>query len=280
MIQDKFLFHRPCPLLQPYVRYYWVFQSHQPLNTFTFPLGCSQIIFHKQTPLYIPEWHTQQSQLTISGQVNFSSHLCAEQPVEMIVVVFHPHAMNAFLHVPAALFYNQEVSGYDLTDKSLHELADRIYHCEDNTRCVAYLEEWLLSRLDISLSASGQRSLPTATVHLNRMEAAIQAICADPRISVAQLSAACCLSPKQFERVFRSFVGISPREYTRIVRFQKALSLMQRPAIAIGQAQLAYASGYADQSHMIREFKRLCGHTPVALQRIAPPYSDLFTTPV
>ena len=91
MIQENFKFYKPCGLLRPYVRYYWVFKSDQSLNTYTFPIGCPQIIFHKQEPLYIPELDTVQNKLSISGQVNFSSHLCANGNIEMIVVVFSIH---------------------------------------------------------------------------------------------------------------------------------------------------------------------------------------------
>ncbi len=99
MIQEEFKFYKPCKLLQPYVRYYWVFKSNQLLNIFTFPIGCPQIIFHKQSPLYIPEQNAIQDKLTISGQVNFSSHLYADKNIEMIVVVFQPHAMSTFLAI-------------------------------------------------------------------------------------------------------------------------------------------------------------------------------------
>lgn len=88
------------------------------------------------------------------------------------------------------------------------------------------------------------------------------------------------LSKKQFERLFHSFVGINPKEYTRIVRFQKALAQMQHQAgKEINQAQIAYASGYADQSHFIRDFKKFCGYTPMSLLKVSNPYSDLFTNP-
>ena len=96
MIQEKFKFYKPCKLLQPYIRYYWVFKSNRPLDAFTYPIGCPQIIFHKQAPLYIPELNVTQDKLTVSGQVNFSSHLYADGNTEMIVVVFHPHAMSMF----------------------------------------------------------------------------------------------------------------------------------------------------------------------------------------
>lgn len=50
-----------------------------------------------------------QSEFTISGQVNYPSHLYANGNVEMIVV-FHPYALKAFLNLPISLLHNQEVS--------------------------------------------------------------------------------------------------------------------------------------------------------------------------
>ncbi|MDB9157240.1 helix-turn-helix domain-containing protein [Parabacteroides distasonis] len=190
----------------------------------------------------------------------------------MIVVVFHPHAMSVFLNMPISLFYNQEVSGYSIENKSLKELADRVSGCEDNSICVHYIEEWLLSQFANSSSNTAYQ--------IKRIDAAIRQICAVPQISVTELSSIACLSKKQFERLFSSFVGINPKEYARIVRFQKALEQMQHQAgKEINQAQIAYASGYADQSHFIREFKKFSGYTPMSLLKVSNPYSDLFTNP-
>ena len=200
------------------------------MNTLTFPIGCSQIIFHKQAPLYIPELNVTQDKLTVSGQVNFSSHLYADGNIEMIVVVFHPHAMSMFLNIPTSLFYNQEVSGYSLENKSLNELATRIFDCENNSICISYIEKWLLSQIADNLADT--------TYRIKRIDAAIQRIYITPQISVNELSSIACLSKKQFERLFHSFVGINPKEYTRIVRFQKALAQMQHQAgKEINQAQ-------------------------------------------
>ena len=272
MIQENFKFYKPCEVLQPYVRYYWVFKSDQALNTYTFPIGCPQIIFHKQDPLYIPELNTVQSRLTISGQVNFSSHLCADGETEMIVVVFHPHTINMFLHTPASFFYNREVSGYDIEDRGLNELAEQVFECEDNNVCVNRIEEWLLARL--------ARNFDHTDYGINRIRAAIKEICIRTHNTVEELSSTCCLSKKQFEREFYTLVGMNPKEYIRIARFQKALALLEHKRNDINHAQIAYASGYSDQSHYIREFKRLSGYTPNSLLKITEPYSDLFTIPV
>ena len=273
MILEDFKFYKPCKLLQPYVRYYWVFKSNQPQNTLTFPIGCPQIIFHKQMPLYIPELNTSQDRLAISGQVNFPSHLYANGNVEMIVVVFHPHTMSMFLNLPTSLFYNQEVSGYSLENKKLNELAIRISGCEDNSVCINYIEKWLLSQIANNLSET--------SYNIKRMDAAIRQIYSFPQTTVTELSSITCLCKKQFERLFHSLVGMNPKEYARIVRFQKALAQMQhQTGKEISQAQIAYTSGYSDQSHFIREFKKLSGYTPMSLLKVSTPYSDLFTNPV
>ncbi|MBQ2043301.1 MAG: AraC family transcriptional regulator, partial [Bacteroidaceae bacterium] len=60
----------------------------------------------------------------------------------------------------------------------------------------------------------------------------------------------------------------------------KTLKQMQHKQGKINQADLAYTNGYADQSHLIREFKKLCGYTPLSLLEVATPYSDLFTIPI
>jgi len=272
MIQEAFKFYKPCKLLQPYVRYYWVFSSNQMMNTYTFPIGCPQIIFHKRTPLFVPELGTMQDKLTISGQVNFSSHLQADNDIEMIVVVFYPHTINMFLNTPASSFYNQEISGYDMEDKYLNELAMQVFECEDNDMGINLIEKWLLYRLSM-------RPYDT-TYRVNRMNAAIEQLCVEPQTLVTELSSTCCLGKKQFEREFYLHVGMNPKEYSRIVRFQKALKQMQHQQGSINQTDLAYTNGYADQSHMIREFKKLCGYTPFSLLEVANPYSDLFTIPV
>ena len=145
-------------------------------------------------------------------------------------------------------------------------------HCRYNRYRLSH-NKWLVSQIADNLADTTHR--------IKRIDAAIQRIYITPQISVNELSSIASLSKKQFERLFHSFVGINPKEYTRIVRFQKALAQMQHQAgKEINQAQIAYTSGYADQSHFIREFKKFCGYTPMSLLKISNPYSDLFTNPV
>lgn len=275
------MFYRPCMALQPYVRYYWVFGCDRPLSTLTFPTAVSQLIFHRKTPLCVPELGVSQHRLTVSGQVNFPSHLSAVGEVEMVVVVFRPHTAGMFLWHPMSLFYNREVSGCDLEDRGLHELAARVSGCSGRAQCVEMIEEWLVSRLSFLPDDAGRRRCREgAGRNLRRMEAAVERIRVAPQTRVSELAALACLSRKQFERTFDALVGIHPKEYASIVRFHKALSVLRRLAPdELDWARIACACEYADQSHFIRECRRFSGLTPAALLGAEASWSDPFAEP-
>jgi AraC-like DNA-binding protein len=73
------------------------------------------------------------------------------------------------------------------------------------------------------------------------------------------------LGERQLERLFTAEVGIGPKTFARVARLERALGLMG--GTRRGQADLAVAAGYADESHLIREFRALAHATPVELAR-------------
>lgn len=256
---------KPRAELRQFVRYYWILESDEPFNVLTFPIGCPQIIFHRKTPLYIPELDRRQSCFTVSGQVNFPAHICSDGNLEMIVAVFYPHSIGMFIDASPSTFYNLEISGYDIENRQLNELATEIFNQPDNGKCIEIIEKWLLSRI-------------APTFNFKRIGCAVGELTSKPDTTVNMLAEKVCLCKRQFERVFRDMVGMNPKEYSRIVRFQKALHLMQcgsRDYIGI-----AAKCGYSDQSHFIREFKTMSGHTPISLLVSISAYSDLYTNPV
>ena len=171
------------------------------------------------------------------------------------------------------LVYNREVSGYGLENKELNCLAARVLDCEDNNFCIYLIEQWLLSQLRINSTSRREQDI-------DRIMTVIRQMYSNPNIRISELASIACLSKKQFERIFLAMVGMNPKEYARIVRFQQSLKLMQNQPESISLAQISYQCGYSDQSHFIREFRTLSGYTPLSLREICEPYSDLFTTPL
>lgn len=72
--------------------------------------------------------------------------------------------------------------------------------------------------------------------------------------------------PRQLQRWFRREIGLSPRAYYRLLRFQHAVN--EDAGASSREADRAADAGYADQAHMTREFRRLSGETP-ARQRMS-----------
>lgn len=256
---------QPREELHSYVRYYWTLKSNEPFRVLTFPIGCPQMIFHRGAPLYIPELSSRQNKFTVSGQVNFPAHIASDGNTEMIVAVFYPHTIGLFIDTPPSAFYNQEVSGYDIENRQLNQLADQIFDCPDSELAIQLMEQWLTARIKPSLN-------------VKRIGAALSTTLFNPSIQVGRLAEIACLGKKQFERVFRECVGMNPKEYGRIVRFQHALRMMQLGSRAY--ADVAYAGGYSDQSHFIHEFRQFSGLTPKRLVEYQTPYSDLYTNPL
>lgn len=251
--------------LCPYVRYYWVLESDEPFNVLTFPIGCPQMIFHRRTPLFIPELSSRQDKFTISGQVNFPAHIASDGDTEMIVAVFYPHTIGMFIDTPPSAFYNKEISGYDIGNKQLNLIAARIFDCADSDTAISLIEQWLTARIAPSLN-------------IEKIGTSLSALLRSPSTSVDNLAGIACLSKKQYGRLFREYVGMNPKEYGRIARFQRALRMMQLGSR--DYAGIAYANGYSDQSHFIRDCRQFSGMTPKQLAEYQTPYSDLYTFPV
>src|SRR5690606_25162300 len=67
--------------------------------------------------------------------------------------------------------------------------------------------------------------------------------------------------------LFRQSVGLTPKAYGRVLRFQRVL---EQVSSATALAELAIAAGYSDQAHFSREFKAFAGVTPTEYRHSAP----------
>jgi AraC-like DNA-binding protein len=94
-------------------------------------------------------------------------------------------------------------------------------------------------------------------------------------LDVNYLASEACLSRKQYERIFSEYIGTSPKQFLRTIRFQNTLVQKGKDKTA-SLTSLAYHCGYYDQSHMINEFKLFSGMTPTQYFSECEPFSDYF----
>jgi AraC family transcriptional regulator len=100
---------------------------------------------------------------------------------------------------------------------------------------------------------------------LSRVEALLRDPSEGPS-DIASIAAEVDIHPVHLARVFRRHYGCSPGEYLRRIRVRRACALLAESRESL--AGIAYRTGYSDQSHFTRHFKRAMGVTPGAYRRL------------
>jgi AraC-like DNA-binding protein len=110
-----------------------------------------------------------------------------------------------------------------------------------------------------------EKRLASARFRYFRLEKLIAELEHSPGpVSLEKLTAAACLSPRQFERTFRELTGFSARNYLKLIRFEKAVVALSRAKHPAKRklTDIALDFGYYDQAHFNRHFRDYTGTTP------------------
>jgi len=162
-------------------------------------------------------------------------------------------APAALLGVPAAAMAGHIVALEDLWGNAASQrLYARLAAARTTAEAAAILERAIAERL---AAAGADRARP----ELARAAAARLA-----SASVHSVAVELGVSERHLRRVFRETVGVSPKAFAKLTRFQRALRAARAGAPA-NWASIAAAVGYYDQAHLIAEFRAIAGVTPRAL---------------
>lgn len=98
-------------------------------------------------------------------------------------------------------------------------------------------------------------------IHFERITYAAKQL-GQRQVSISALAHEVNLSERQFGRVFRQLVGLSPKPFARIARLNRILGSPPDQVCAMTLEQLAIRYGYHDPSHLVHEFQELVGMSP------------------
>jgi AraC-like DNA-binding protein len=165
-------------------------------------------------------------------------------------VHFKPGGAYPFLRVPSGEMHNAHVSLVDVWGTRADEVRERLLASKTPQAKVRMLEQALLAQL-----AGPPERHPAVAYALNEFHGASETQ------KISEVSGRLGLSPRRFIELFRKEVGLAPKLFCRVRRFQKVLR-----TIAAGRtvdwAEIALTCGYFDQAHFIHDFRAFSGINP------------------
>jgi AraC-like DNA-binding protein len=172
-------------------------------------------------------------------------------PVPMIGVHFTSGGAAPFLQVPVSELANAHAPLRDVGDAGVATLRERLLSTDSAHARLALLEKWL------TLQTARQETDDEAIAW------AVGAIERRPHVRMRDLTACIGHSSRWFIQRFSEHVGLTPKVFSRIRRFQHAIERMHGEPDS-DLADLALSLGYFDQAHFAHDFRAIAGMTPTA----------------
>ncbi|MDD3907376.1 MAG: helix-turn-helix transcriptional regulator [Bacteroidales bacterium] len=261
---------QPTPSLSTYIKQYWFLEmeASEGVGERVVPNGYVELTFHFADHLRkIKLTDELQPGIIICGQKTGFFDVRPTGKTSMLSIQFFPHSASLFFDLPISQIANETLDLRDVIGAPAHELEEQLYDLHTLDDKVKYIEDFLLLRLSRKTEYAWGRIYHNILL-INQSYGSIMP---------DRLASEACLSRKQHDRLFKQFVGLSPKKYLKVIRFQYCLFVHQRhPHESL--TELAYRSGYYDQSHMINDFRELSGITPHQyFTECEAPYSDYFS---
>ena len=237
----------PCKDLKPFIHFYWELKGNKLERQWerVFPDGCAGVLTNLADPC-----------LTDSGSISLEFGktyvVGAMTTFKDSFIDSNTHLLGACLK-PAtfANFYNYAPQNELTNDTVEFEKSNSFNVDKILGNSFDYLNHFFSDRIKT-------KNYPLQSV--------IQDIhSTDGQISIYELSKRNFTTVRQLERNFKKFIGLSPKEYSNIIRFQKALSIIKKPDNNRSFLDIAFECGYYDHSHLTNDIKRNTGLSPSQL---------------
>src|SRR5262245_21115430 len=234
----------PSPDLEPFVEHYWVVR---------WDVTESQVA--ETVP--IPSVHLvlEPDRSVVYGvmRARFSRRLSGRGRV--LGTRFRPGAFRRFVDSSVSWLTNRQLAVPEVFGPESATLGERALRHDDDRRAIAVVERFLRTL---------RPTVDEAMIHAARI---VSRIATDREVTrVSPLAQEFGVSQRALQRLFRDYVGVSPKWVIQRYRLLEAAGRVAGGQV-VDWADLALELGFADQAHFIREFKKLVGRSPAEYSR-------------
>lgn len=262
--------HQPAFPLNQYVERFVYYKDYQPQHSLErfLPDGYTYVVFDfTEHPKYIFDNHTfkeiqscrnvwfsgiREKYITISAGLNS----------EMFIIYFQKGKSYPFVEMPMHELTDCVLDGELVMSPEILNMRESLLSCQSCRQMFLFAEQYLTTTFRAQLVAN-----PC-------VDYAVELILQQPQqISLRQLSAKVGYSQKHFIKIFKEHVGLAPKGFLKIIRFQKAMEAIENDQ-QLNWTDLALDCGYYDQAHFINDFKEFSGFTPAQLRQAKSDFSN------
>ena len=253
----------PAPALRPYVNQYILSTSEGRNVTYTSQWPAA---FEVISIFYLADRPAHQTQYTTSALSSSDNYLVG--PVlhdngmvrfdglyHTFIIEFKSDGLNRIFRMPATEIANRILVAEDVFGHTVNDLNDALHNAKNVEQMAMLADRFLLNTLQ-SQTQNNHYSEGISFV-VNKLNNCFEFE------SIPAYAAICNMSVRNFERKFTSQLGISPKQYMQLLRFEKALKIkLMHPNK--NWTSIAHECGYYDQMHLIRYFNQFTNRNPGA----------------
>ena len=250
---------QPPDYLRDYIRYFWTLESGAdtfPKTFRTIPDGCPGLIFQQSEKGKFYQSNKQLPTIFLFGQYTKHAELSSSGQFNAIGIYFYPNALKSIFGFNADELTNSCLDVNLLPVTHGCHLSEQLLNAPSVVSQIEVLSSYLLLQLHKNNTPENE------VMHY----AVSQLVRTNGSISLHELQKNLRISERSFERRFKQYVGISPKLFSRICRFQASLNQL-RTSNYSKFSDIAFENNYADQSHFIRAFKEFAGFSPYQYQK-------------
>ncbi len=239
-------------ILYNYIEDFVIYKFDKPVHCKLLPLGKLQLFFqfddivHHKTS-FTSGWEKRPCSF-LAGPYNKGYDLEVCSKTEMFAVLFRPGKYMHFFRDSIADFKNGLFTPDVIWGIQGKELIESIFMANSHEEKCDIIENFLVNLF---------REFPSSPI-----ESGVQYILnANGVLKIQELAPKTNLSLSQFRKRFKKEVGMSPKEFQKVIRLNAVESFLNN-SDHLSLTQLAYEFGYADQSHFIKDYQTLLGTSP------------------
>ncbi|HEY5822879.1 MAG TPA: helix-turn-helix transcriptional regulator [Cyclobacteriaceae bacterium] len=249
----------PSQSLSPFIRHFMIIESQDEVVNRVLPGTALVMAFRFKGRVNQLEGSEKRKlpAAMISGLRKSGRLINYSKDAGNILVQFREAGANAFIKEPLHEFFGESPSLDLLTGyHNVSEMEEQLAEAKDNQTRIALVEDFLIAKLyDHKPDQLILKALEKIQVSKGN-------------IRMTELAHQLCISQDAFEKRFRKVVGVSPKQFSFIVRMQSVINDVRTNKQALNE--IAFHAGYFDQPHFNKDFKLFTGQTP----------KDFFKSPV